>query len=167
MFFQFSADFIQFSFHFFCDVAITWSVSINRTLLSQLFFDLPCDLHAGTICILVAHACMISFMSWRLNCWSPSLSAVLFSSCSRSQYCGTVTSSFPASQASCRVTFPPCCSYAEVVRILLTLISPICVWKDKTYRHNWKQFNYGSFWSYTHKHSQTPIFYIWMLLILL
>ena len=45
------------------------------------------------------------------------LSAVLFYSCSRSQYRGTVTSSFPASQASCRVSFPPCCSYTEVARI--------------------------------------------------
>ena len=44
-------------------------------------------------------------------------------------------SSFPASQASCRVSFPPCCSYAEVARVLLTLISPICAWKGKTYRH--------------------------------
>ena len=57
--FQFSADFIQPSFHLFCDVAITWSVSINRTLLSQLFFDLPVtlrftcryDLHFGCTCL--------------------------------------------------------------------------------------------------------------------
>ena len=56
-------------------------------------------------------------------------------SCSRSQYLGIVTSSFPASQASCRVSFPPCCPYAEVARVLLTLISPICAWKGKTYRH--------------------------------
>ena len=46
-----------------------------------------------------------------------------------------MTSSFPASQASCRVSFPPCCSYAEIARILLTLISSICAWKGKTYRH--------------------------------
>ena len=73
--------------------------------------------------------------NWRLHCWIPSLSAVLFSSCSRSWYRGTVrtvTSSFPVSQASCRVSFSPCCSYAEVARILLTLISPICAWKSKT-----------------------------------
>ena len=56
------------------------------------------------------------------------------SSCSRSQYLGIVTSSFPASQASCRVSFPPpYCFYAEVARVLLTLISPICAWKGKTY----------------------------------
>ena len=37
---------------------------------------------------------------------------------------GTVTSSFPASQASCRVSFPPCCSHDEVARILFSLIFP-------------------------------------------
>ena len=47
-----------------------------------------------------------------------------------------MTSSFPASQASCRVSFPHAgCSYAEVAWILLTLISPNCAWKGKTYRH--------------------------------
>ena len=45
-----------------------------------------------------------------------------------------MTSSFPASQTSCRVSFPLCCSYAEAARILLTLIPPICAWKGKTYR---------------------------------
>ena len=82
-----------------------------------------------------AHACMIS-TGWRLICWSSSLSTVPFSSCSKSQYRGTVTSSSRASQASCRVSFPPCGSYAEVARILLTFISLICAWKGKTYRHS-------------------------------
>ena len=53
--FRCSADFIQPSFHLFCDVVISWSVSINRALLS-LFFDLHCGF---TIYILDAHACMI------------------------------------------------------------------------------------------------------------
>ena len=44
-----------------------------------------------------------------------------------------MTSSFTASQASCRVSFPPCCSRVEVARINLTLISPICAWKGKVY----------------------------------
>ena len=39
--FQFLADFIQPSFHLFCDVGISWSVGINTALLS-LFFDLYC-----------------------------------------------------------------------------------------------------------------------------
>ena len=91
-------------------------------------------------------------MSWRLNCWSPSLSAVLFSVVANPQYHGTVTSSSQASRASCRVSFPPCYSYAEVARIAPTLdflqvdllasgasllwrlFSPIYVWKGKTYR---------------------------------
>ena len=37
-----------------------------------------------------------------------------------------------------RVSFPPCCSYAEVSRVLFTLNSPIRCWKGKTYRHNIK-----------------------------
>ena len=125
--FQCSADFIQPSFHLFCDAVMRWSVSMNRALLS-LFFDL----HCGFTCHVP-----VGFTStgWRLNCWSPSLSAVMFSSCSRSWYRGTVTSSSPASQASCRFSFSPCCSHAEVARILLTLISPVCTWKGKTYRH--------------------------------
>ena len=36
--FQFSADFIQRSFHLFCDVVISGSVSIHRALLSPFFF---------------------------------------------------------------------------------------------------------------------------------
>ena len=35
-----------------------------------------------------------------------------------------------------RVSFPLCCSYAEVSRVLFTLNSPIRCWKGKTYRHN-------------------------------
>ena len=57
------------------------------------------------------------------------------SSCSRSWYLGIVTSSFPASQASCELVFSPCCSYAEVTRVLFSLNSHICAWKGKTYRH--------------------------------
>ena len=128
-----SADFIQPSFHLFCDVVVSWLLSINRARLF-LFFDLHCgviyactiyiaNLHACTIYIAVVHACTIyivdlhactiyivdlhactiyincgftclydftlyyiaeyltvwfTFMSWRLNCWSPSLSPVLF-----------------------------------------------------------------------------------------
>ena len=92
--------------------------------------------------MLDAHAYLTS-TGWRLICWSPSLSAVLFSSCSSSQYRGTVTSSSRASPGrkpselqSYFPAIPPCGSYAEVARILLTLISLICAWKGKTWRHN-------------------------------
>ena len=92
--------------------------------------------------MLDAHAYLTS-TGWRLICWSPSLSAVLFSSCSRSQYRGTVTSSSHASPGrkpselqSQLPAIPPCGSYAEVARIFLTLISLICAWKGKTWRHN-------------------------------
>ena len=61
-------------------------------------------------------------------------------SCSRSAYLVIVTSSFPASQASCRVSFSPCCSYAEVTQVLFTLNSPICARKGKTYRHNFQDY---------------------------
>ena len=115
---QFAADFIQRSFHLFCDVVISWSVSINRALLSPFFLFTAClyDLHLW-----------FTSMSWRLNCWNPSLSAVLFSVVANPQYHGTVTSSSQASQASCRVSFLPYYSYA-------ILFSPICAWKGKTYR---------------------------------
>ena len=75
--FQFSADFIQRSFHLFCDVVISWSVSINRALLSPFFLFTAClyDLHLW-----------FTSMSWRLNCWNPSLSAVLFSVVANPQY---------------------------------------------------------------------------------
>ena len=46
-----------------------------------------------------------------------------------------MTSSFPASQASYRVSFPHCCSHTKVARIPLTLHPQICAWKGKTYRH--------------------------------
>ena len=60
----------------------------------------------------------------------------------------------PSTVEQWRVPFPlakrvavlvfPCYSHAEVARILLTLISPICAWKGKAYRHKiatepWKQ----------------------------
>ena len=127
-----SADFIQPSFHLFCDVVISWSVSINRALLF-LFFDLHCGftlrsyiivrftlrarvtslyhLHCGftlRLYMLVRFTLrsymlvrftlrrymlvrfyiaglidcsvivQVTLTSWRLNCWSPSLSPVLF-----------------------------------------------------------------------------------------
>ena len=64
-----SADFIQPSFHLFCDVVVSWLLSINRARLF-LFFDLHCgviyactiyiaNLHACTIYIAVVHACTI------------------------------------------------------------------------------------------------------------
>ena len=116
--FRCTADFIQPSFHLFCDVVISWSVSINRAMLC-LFFDLA---------TLWMHMPVwyTSTIELKIKLLSPSLSAVPFSSCSRSWYRGIATSSFPTSQASCRVSFPPCCSHAEVARITLTLISPIC-----------------------------------------
>ena len=127
------------SLHLCWNVVMSWSVSINRALLS-LFYDLHCQLIYMLVWFTFWMHMPVWFIStnWRLHCWIPSLSAVLFSSCSRSWYRGTVrtvTSSFPVSQASCRVSFSLCCSYAEVARILLTLISPICAWKSKTYRH--------------------------------
>ena len=126
-----SADFIQPSFHLFCDVVISWLLSINRARLF-LFFDLHCgviclydlhceftclydlhceftclydlhcgctcfyDLHCGFTCLYDLHCgftCLydftlyyiaehltvwFTFTSWRLNCWGPSLSPVLF-----------------------------------------------------------------------------------------
>ena len=79
--FRCSADFIQPSFHLFCDVVISWSVSINRALLF-LFFDLHCgpELHACTIYIAELFDCMIYAheLKIQLNCWSPSLRPVLF-----------------------------------------------------------------------------------------
>ena len=119
---QFSADFIQRSFHLFCDVVISWSVSIHRDCYAWFFYLL----HACMIYIYDLHLWFTS-MSWRLNCWNPSLSAVLFSVVANPQYHGTVTSSSQASQASCRVSFLACYSYA-------ILFSPICAWKGKTYR---------------------------------
>ena len=47
-----------------------------------------------------------------------------------------------------RVSFPPCCSYAEVTRVLFTLNSPICAWKGKTCRHT----------SLSHLTSETMLF---------
>ena len=58
--FRCSADFIQSSFHLFCDVVIDCSLSINRALLF-LFFDLHCeviclsDLHYGFTCLYDLH----------------------------------------------------------------------------------------------------------------
>ena len=82
------------------------------------------------ICLIVR----FTLTNWRLNCWSPSLSAVLFPIVAD-----------PSTLEQWRVPFPlakrvaelvsPCCSYAEVSRVLLTLNSPICVWKGKTHRH--------------------------------
>ena len=86
-------------------------------------------LHGGVLdCMIYVHELKISLLKSKFE------SCPVFSY-SRAQYLGIVKSSFPASQASCRVSFPPCCSYAEVARVLLTLISPICAWKGKTYRH--------------------------------
>ena len=48
--FRCSADFIQPSFHLFCDVVISLSVSINRALLFLVF-----DLHCGCICLYELH----------------------------------------------------------------------------------------------------------------
>ena len=42
---------------------------------------------------------------------------------------------FPLATRVAELVFPLCCSHAEDARILLTLISPICAWKGKTYRH--------------------------------
>ena len=119
---QCSPDFIQPSLHLLWNVVMSWSVSLNRALLS-LFFDLHCEFTCLYDFTFWSHMPVwFTSTNWRLHCWSPSLSDVLFSSCSRSWYRGTVTSSFPVSQASCRVSFSPYCSYDEVARILLTLI---------------------------------------------
>ena len=126
------------SLHLFWNVVMSWSVSINRALLS-LFYDLHCeftclyDLHFGCTCpydlFPRTEDYTVEFQVWMLSCF-PAVADP-----------DTVEESeqwrvpFPVSQASCRVSFSPCCSYAEVARILLTLISPICAWKSKTYRH--------------------------------
>ena len=75
-----------------------------------------------------------TFTSWRLNCWSPSLSPVLFPVVADPVpwNCDEFLSHLPS---ELRVSFPPCCSYAEVSRVLFTLNSPIRCWKGKTYRH--------------------------------
>ena len=66
--FRCSADFIQPSFLLFCDVLISWSVSINRALLF-LFFDLHCgpELRACTIYTADLHACTI-YIADLLDC---------------------------------------------------------------------------------------------------
>ena len=108
--FRYTADFLQPSFH------LGWSVSINRALLC-LFFDLVTFwMHMPVW--------FTSTIELKIKLLSPSLSAVPFSSCSRSWYSEIATRSFPTSQASCRVSFPPCCSHAEVARIPFTLIFP-------------------------------------------
>ena len=66
--FRCSADFIQPSFHLFCDVVISWSVSINRALLS-LFFDL----HFGCTCLYDlrprAEDSTVEVQVWVLSCF--------------------------------------------------------------------------------------------------
>ena len=79
----------------------------------------------------------VTLTSWRLNCWSPSLSPVLFP---------VVADPVPWNSdeflsrlpSELRVSFPPCCPYAEVARVLFTLNFPICCWKGKTYLHKMK-----------------------------
>ena len=57
--FQCSADFIQPSFHLFCDAVVSWSVSINRALLS-LLFDFTLRIYMPVLFTLFdAHGCMI------------------------------------------------------------------------------------------------------------
>ena len=63
--------------------------------------------------------------SHHLKCWSPSLSAVLFnfSSCSRSVSSTVEQWRVPVPLAKrVAVSFPACCFYAEVARILSTLV---------------------------------------------
>ena len=126
--FQFSADFIQpyfFQFALWCCNKLIGSYN----MIEHCYPCFSVDLHRGFTCLYDLHYLMhmpVRFMStsWRLNWWGPSLSAVLFPVVADP---GTVEQwrvPFPASQASCRVSFPPCCSHAEVARILLTLISP-------------------------------------------
>ena len=135
--FQFSADFIQpyfFQFALWCCNKLIGSH--DRALLPLYFSRFTSRIYMPVrFTLFDAHACTFYVHELKIKLMRSKFECCPVSSCSRSWYRGTVTSSFPASQASCRVSFPPCCSHAEVARILLTLISPICAWKGKTYRH--------------------------------
>ena len=51
----------------------------------------------------------------------------------------------PASQASCRVSFPPCCSHAKVARIPFTLIFPDLSWEGQNLSSHSDLFRF-SYW---------------------
>ena len=82
--FQFSADYIQPFFHLFFDVVNSWSVMINRVLLS-LFFDLHCgSVHGCMIYILDAHACRIYVHELKIKLLKSKFECCPVSSCNRS-----------------------------------------------------------------------------------
>ena len=81
--FKFSADFILPSFHLFCNVVISWSVSMNRALLT-CFSIYIADLHACTIYILDEHVCMIYAHELKIELLKSKLECCPVSSCSRS-----------------------------------------------------------------------------------
>ena len=128
--FRCTADFIQPSFH------LGWSVSINRALLC-LFFDLV------TFCMHMA-LWFTSTIELKIKLLSPSLSAVPFSSCSRSWYREIATSSFPTSQASCRVSFPLVVHTPKSLewpwhlfpRFVLRRATPIVTFANKSLRYH-------------------------------
>ena len=68
------------------------------------------DLHCGFTCsyndIADLFDCMIYVHELKIKLLKSKFESCPISSCSRSQYLGIVTSSFPASQGSCRVSFP-------------------------------------------------------------
>ena len=66
--FRCSADLIQPSFHLFCDVVISWSVSINTAQLS-LFFDLHCGFTClyDSVTFWIRMYVRFTSASWRLK----------------------------------------------------------------------------------------------------
>ena len=113
--FRCSADFIQPSLHLFCDVVISLSVSINTALL-PLFFDLHCGFTClyDSVTFWIHMYVWLTSASWRLK--------LLKSSCSRSQYRGTVP--FPVAKRVAELVFPLVAHTPEVARIHFTLIFP-------------------------------------------
>ena len=94
---------------------------LTKKILYQTVITIEVLLSLFFIYILDARVFMIYVHKLKIKLLKSKLPV---SSCSRSQYLGIVTSYSSASQASCRVSFPPCCSHAEVARILFTLIFP-------------------------------------------
>ena len=104
----------------------------------------------------------VTLTSRRLNCWSPSLSPVLFP---------VVADPVPWNSdeflsrlpSELRVSFPPCCPYAEVARVLFTLNFPICCWKGKNLSsHPWvREFTYSQYCLSSIKYSSSFECWYW------
>ena len=128
-----SADFIQPSFHLFCNRLI--AQYRQSTVIPVFRFTLRSYMHVRftsrsymlarftsrsymlvrfTLRIYRAYTtyiadfldCMFFVHELKIKLLKSKLESCPVFSCSRSQYLGIVTSSFPASQASCRVSFP-------------------------------------------------------------